>query len=95
MHHWLGSTATEAGTSCWDVGADFYLWASSDEALQAGTFGRLDPCGQEPEEVDSFDNVEWTDTEPEASSEPDAPSELKADQTVCRLVCTLHHTRRQ
>lgn len=40
----------------------------------------------EPEAVASFDPQEWEDPDPDASAEPDAPSEPKEDPngvTIC------------
>lgn len=36
-------------------------------------------CDMEPKEVASFDPVEWANSEPDASSEPDSPSKQEED----------------
>ena len=44
------------------------------KAWRANTFGRVAPSDPKMEEVVSFDPVEWANSEPEAFSEPNAPS---------------------
>ena len=52
---------------------DLMLGCRSDEAFWRGTSGIVVSYDPKPEAV------EWVDSEPEASSDPDAPSELEVD----------------